>query len=376
MALPIYTPRTPVHDSHYTTYTEKSYGRAYDAVHPVQSPAGTVRGKMLKTAIFHNMAQELRTLSLIFDDARPSREDLQEVSDALAVMSNLEELTIMGLPSPDLDGWILRRCSFALRRFCSNLSLSSKDVQSFLGRQSDIIELGSTSSLRSSRGNSPNMAPYDPLPLKLLPNLTHLDCPAPVLLSILLASPPMRPITHLRADFTGVKSLEESEALACLSLFNTTIENLSIRRAVGGNHISPASGSVVGLSTADFVERFAERRRWTSLKFLEFLDGPFDATVVSGMQQAISTHFPNLHTLIWAPSGGVPGDGRRQTMAPTDIAATFMMFCPSLSTLILLEGAGDDDECKHVSYTRSRGQFAKVVRHEPGEIEGLWRHKW
>lgn len=227
----------------------------------------------MKNPIFHSMAQDLHTLSLVFDHARPTRDDLQDVSDALAMMTNLEDLTLMALPSPDSDGWILRSASFSLRRFTSNLSLSSKDVQSFLDRQSTIFELCTTSTLRSSRGHSTNTAPYDPLPLKLLPSLTHLDCPAPVLLSILLASPPMRPLTHLRVDFTGMKSLEVSEALATLSLFSSTLQSLSLRRGSGAN---PETGGVVGLTIADVVDRFAERRRWTALKFLELSDGPFD----------------------------------------------------------------------------------------------------
>ncbi|EMD40790.1 hypothetical protein CERSUDRAFT_91535 [Gelatoporia subvermispora B] len=371
MVLPIYTPRRAVHDVH-TVYDEKAtFDHDEDPMLPVQTPgAGTVRGKyiapfckMLKSTIFQNMTQELKTLSLVFEDTCPSLDELQEVSDALATMSNLEDLTLMGLPSPDSDGWILRRCSFSLRRFRSNLSLSSKDVQSFLNRQSSIVDLSSTSCLRSSRGHSNNTAPYDPLPLKLLPNLTHLECPAPVLLSILLASPPMRPLTHLRVDFTGIKSLEESEALACLSLFSSTLESLSVRRVPPSGQPNPANGGVVGLSTGDFVERFAERRRWPKLTFLELIDGPFDATVVPSLQEIVSTHFPGLDTLVWAPSSGVPADGAGQTLTPTGVATTFMTFCPALSAFTLLQNVEESKAMKHVTYTRGDNDSVVVAPH-------------
>ncbi|KAH9938225.1 uncharacterized protein B0H18DRAFT_1112404 [Fomitopsis serialis] len=68
------------------------------------------------------IARQVRRLNFDFEDLRPARAGLDMVADALAAMSNLEQLTLFGLPTRDSDGWILRRATFRLRSFCTNLS--------------------------------------------------------------------------------------------------------------------------------------------------------------------------------------------------------------------------------------------------------------
>ncbi|OBZ70152.1 hypothetical protein A0H81_09945 [Grifola frondosa] len=320
-----------------------------------------------------DISRNVRSLSLVLEDIRPSSDDLTVIAQALEALTHLEQLTLLGLPFPDSDGLVLRNTSFSLRKFVSDLSLCSKDVLEFLARQTCLVELGTTSSLPTAWSRAPIRCQpqYRILPNELIPDLKVLDCPASLLLSMLLASPPTRTITNLRVDLNRASSLLETDALVALASFSPTLKRLSLRRDMVG---SGARRSRAMRSMADVLDRIGEKRRWTALKFLELEDGPYDLTSVPALQQSISTYFPNIETLVWAPSRPAEHAEASNVLEPEYIASIFFMFCPSLRQFIFSEPESEDGEKTYTSFSRLRSKDM----HPEGildsaEVENMWR---
>ena len=221
------------------------------------------------------IARQVRRVTFDFEDVRPTRAGLEAVADALAAMTNLEELTLLGMPNRDTDGWILRRATFKLRLFVTSMSLTSKDVLDFLRAQPDITNLGTLSPPPPDMPTK-NAYQHMPFPADVVPRLTTLDCSAPFLLSLQAASPPTRPLTNMRVDLNRLNPNIESEALKALAAFSSSVKRLSLRRSALRQ--LPATGDRSGaMSMATVLNRAAPNRRWSKTEFLEMHDGTYDA---------------------------------------------------------------------------------------------------
>ncbi|KZT74315.1 hypothetical protein DAEQUDRAFT_187966 [Daedalea quercina L-15889] len=220
------------------------------------------------------IARQVRRLTVDFADVRPARAGLEILADALAAASGIEELTLLGMPAPDTDGWVLRKATFRLRQFTTNLALTSKDVLDFLRAQPDITALGARA---PPPPDAPTKSAYQhmPFPTDLAPCLRTLDCTAPFLLSLQAAAPPTRQLANLRVDLNRLNPSVESEALRALATFSSTARRLSLRRSTLRQ--SPALDRSGALSMGSVVGRLAENRRWSRLRFLEMHDGTYDA---------------------------------------------------------------------------------------------------
>ncbi|KAI0952142.1 hypothetical protein AcV7_008038 [Taiwanofungus camphoratus] len=328
--------------------------------------------KTITTPGLEHVASHVHSLTLAFEDVCPSHLGLQLVSSALAELTNLRDLTMLGMPSPESDGWVLRKASFSLDRFVTDLSLSSKDVLDFLARQTNITEMGTTSAAPSPTAHLKNAGQYHPFPSSLVRGLHTLDCPAPFLLSLLRSTPPTRPITSLRVDLNRLPPFVEVDALTALAMFSTKLKRLSLRRTVIGTAAATDESSAVGLSMTSLLNRIGAKRRWPVLKLLEIHDGSYDSTMIPALSQAISPHFPNVETLIWAPS-----DRRAHAKSHTTthyIAAIFFMFCRSLRHFVFLEPASDGQTATtYASFVKRPG--GEVVDHilDAKDVEDMWR---
>ncbi|PCH41116.1 hypothetical protein WOLCODRAFT_131710 [Wolfiporia cocos MD-104 SS10] len=313
------------------------------------------------------IGKQVRKMIIDFDDVRPTRAGLELVSAALSLLTNLTDLTLMGLPS-DNDGWILRGAPFSLDRFVTNLPLVSKDVLDFLARQPNVTELGTTSPPPHTAQPQPQGTyQYYPFPNHIAPRLTTLDCPAPFLLSLLAATPPTRPLTSLRVDLNRMHSLVEGDALTALALFSGTVERLSLRRSV--LRTSPISDSMVAMNMASVISRVATKRHWPKLRFLEMRDGKYNSTTIPSLAQSISTCFPHVEVLVWAPASHPAGS---KVVAPF-IASIFFTFCRSLRRFVFLEDASDLQNKKFVSVVKQEGGQCRGTSVDAEDVENMWR---
>lgn len=223
------------------------------------------------------VAHQIRKLSIDFGSERPTHSNLEHLSAALEALPNCTNLTLLGLPSVEYDGWVLRNTTFSLTRLVTNLSLTSKDVIDFLRRQPALAELSTTSPPPHLVQPRSTYAHF-PFPHEVVPNLHTLDCPAPFLFSLQVATPPTRPLMNMRLDLNRLNSLVEIEALTALATYSATVERLSLRRSV--LRTSPALDSVVALNMASVISRVANKRQWSKLKFLEMRDGMYDSVSI------------------------------------------------------------------------------------------------
>lgn len=225
-----------------------------------------------------HMARRVRKMTLDFGTVRPAPAALELVADALAAVTNLEELALFGMPSRENDGRVLRNASFKLHTFSTNLSLTSKDVLDFLSRQQGLTRIR-TISPPATEVPQRNAYQHMPFPHSVVPLLRALDCPAPFLMSLLAASPPTRPLTSLRVDLNRMNPLVESEALRALSTFSSTVKRLSLCRSVP--RASPASDSSGAMTMSSVMNCLAAKRKWSKLQFLEMRDGVYDSVSAS-----------------------------------------------------------------------------------------------
>lgn len=133
------------------------------------------------------IARQIRKLIIDFEDVHPTDDELELLCMTLLLCNSCTDLTLLGLPSAEFDGWMLRDTSFSLDRFVTNLSLTSKDVLDFLRRQPNITEL-STTSPPPHMVQPKSTYQHLPFPNEITPNLRSLDCPAPTCASTLTAS--------------------------------------------------------------------------------------------------------------------------------------------------------------------------------------------
>lgn len=221
------------------------------------------------------IARQVRKATFDFEGVRPTYAGLNGVADAVAAMTNLEELTLLGMPDRDTDGWVLRGASFRLRLFMTTLSLTSKDVLDFLRSQPNITTLATISPLPPDMSTK-NVYQHMSFPTDAVPRLTTLDCSAPFLISLQAASPPTRALTNMRVDLNRLNPNIESEALKALAAFSSSVKRLSLRRSALRQQ--PASGDRSGaMSMATVLNHAAPNRRWSKVEFLEMHDGTYDA---------------------------------------------------------------------------------------------------
>ena len=223
------------------------------------------------------IARQVRRVTFDFEHVRPTRACLEAVADALAAMPNVEELTLLGMPNRDIDGWILRGATFRLWLFATTMSLTSKDVLDFLRAQPDITSLGTFSPpLPDMPQAAKNAYQHMPFPADVARRLTTLDCSAPFLLSLQAASPPTRPLVNMRVDLNRLNPNVESESLKALAAYSSSVKRLSLRRTTLRQ--LPATGDRSGaLSMAAVLNRAAPNKRWARTEFLEMYDGTYDA---------------------------------------------------------------------------------------------------
>lgn len=340
-----------------------------------------------------HIANHVRSLSLSFGESRPSPSGLKIVAKAFESLPNLEELIILGIAHPDKDGWILKNVPFTLRRFVTDLSPFSVDVLRFLAQQPGIFEFGTTIQYLGPTKTRVHINTQDRIafPPKILPNLTTLDCPGEFLLSLLLSAPPTRALTHLRLYLDTVTPSVEVDILSALSMFSPNLQTLSLHREAADNRkIRRARDPALWLTMAEVIIRFAERRQWTNLRYLELHDGIFDPVSmvlarssvtglimnvqasITDLQESIFTHFKHLETLVWAPSPPLEmlsGSNylTRKALTPEHIALTFMSFCSSLKRFVLLDPGIDEQG--------TTGQYISFGKHGGGEVyeEGVLR---
>ncbi|OSX60302.1 hypothetical protein POSPLADRAFT_1058477 [Postia placenta MAD-698-R-SB12] len=313
------------------------------------------------------VAHQIRKLSIDFGSERPTHSNLEHLSAALEALPNCTNLTLLGLPSVEYDGWVLRNTTFSLTRLVTNLSLTSKDVIDFLRRQPALAELSTTSPPPHLVQPRSTYAHF-PFPHEVVPNLHTLDCPAPFLFSLQVATPPTRPLMNMRLDLNRLNSLVEIEALTALATYSATVERLSLRRSV--LRTSPALDSVVALNMASVISRVANKRQWSKLKFLEMRDGMYDSYSIPKLAQAISSCFPNVETLVWAPASHPAGS----TIVVPFIASIFFTFCRSLKQFIFLDDASDVTNKKFVSIAKTSSGLCEVLVKAP-EVENMWREE-
>jgi len=320
------------------------------------------------TPEMQSIARQVRRLTFDFEDVRPARAGLDMVADALAAMSNLEQLTLLGMPTRDFDGWILRRTTFRLRSFCTNLSLISMDVLNFLRRQPGLTSLTTTSPPAS---DAPTKSAYQhmPFPMDAVPRLSTLDCCAPFLLSLQAASPPTRPLTHLRVDLNKLNPCIEIEALKALAAFSSTVRRLSLRRSA--LRLSPASDRSGAMSMTSVINRMAMKRRWAKLHFLEMRDGTYDASTIPSLSQSISQSFPFVETIVWAPSSHPVGS----TASAACIAIIFFTFCRHLRQFAFLDGTSDPANKIYLSVSKQAGGELQAVPVGVKDVEEMWRQE-
>lgn len=243
-------------------------------------PEGTVRGTPIIpfcTTVtapgLQLIARQVRKVTFDFDGVRPTHADLETVADALAAMTSLEELSLLGMPNRDTDGWVLRRATPKLRLFMTNISLTSMDVIDFLRSQPAITHLGT---LTPPPIPTRNAYQHMPFPADVVPRLTTLDCSASFLISLQAASPPTSSLTNMSVDLNRLNPNVENEALKALAAFSSTVRRLSLRRSVLRHQ--PASGDQSGaMSMSTVLDRTSPNRRWPRLEFLEMHDGTYDA---------------------------------------------------------------------------------------------------
>ncbi|TFY60799.1 hypothetical protein EVJ58_g4917 [Rhodofomes roseus] len=315
---------------------------------------------------FESIARQVRRLDMDFEDVRPTRAGLEMVANALAAMSNLDELVLLGLPSREADGWVLRKVTGRLRLFCTNLSIVSWDMLDFLRRQQDIVHLG-TRSPPASEAPMRNAYQHMPFPTDVVPRLRTLDSPAPVLLSLQAASPPTRPLTHMRIDLNKLHPNVESEALKALAAFSSTVKRLSLCRSA--LRLSPASDRSGAMCMASVINRIAMNRRWAKLEFLEMRDESYDASAIPGLSQAISRCCPAVETIVWAPSTHPAGS----TASAACIAIIFFTFSRHLRQFIFLDDASDPANKKYLSVAKQQGGELRAVPVGATEVEGMWK---
>lgn len=228
----------------------------------------------------------------------------------------------------------------------------------FLRRQPALAELSTTSPPPHLVQPRSTYAHF-PFPHEVVPNLHTLDCPAPFLFSLQVATPPTRPLMNMRLDLNRLNSLVEIEALTALATYSATVERLSLRRSV--LRTSPALDSVVALNMASVISRVANKRQWSKLKFLEMRDGMYDSYSIPKLAQAISSCFPNVETLVWAPASHPAGS----TIVVPFIASIFFTFCRSLKQFIFLDDASDVTNKKFVSIAKTSSGLCEVLVKAP-----------
>ncbi|CCM03145.1 uncharacterized protein FIBRA_05267 [Fibroporia radiculosa] len=313
------------------------------------------------------IARQVWKMTIDFEDIRPTHEGLELVSTTLTSLTSCTDLTLLGLPSVEKDGWILRDTTFQLERFATNLSPTSPDVLAFLEGQSHITELNTMCPhphvVRPEAMHQPV-----PFPNELIPALNTVECPAPFLVSLLCPAPDVRPLTSLRVDLsTQNAQVTESEALTALGTISENVGRLSLRRSMCRTTAMPRH--VVEQNLTGAIDQLATKSPWKKLRFLEMRDGMYDLGTIPRLAGVISTCFPHIETLVWAPSG-YPGGSRVVTAY---IGSIFLTFCRSLRQFVCLDNTSDPENKRYMSVEKQSGGKMSQSEIDANDAENMWR---
>ncbi|THH32952.1 hypothetical protein EUX98_g1253 [Antrodiella citrinella] len=282
------------------------------------------------TTGFDIRAKLLTSLTVFFDKPEgsqyvwPKPMNTVIVNDTLGVLTSLRDLTITGL-EPRNDGWILDSCGALLERFCTDLWSLSKEMVSFLKKQTHLTSLIFIPKYRPQTKSNMYALLYR-VDSTFLRALRTLRCGGGFLLFLERSRPKgMPPVRNLRVDLFATDRLLHTRILNALSLFGDTLKSLSLRfeaPAYSTRHVD------------DTICKFAEgSESWARLKFLEVRGMMYSRQAEKDFLHAIFRHFPRLRVLIWVPAYFAP-DGHR--LHPARVASQFLLRCQKLRRFVFV----------------------------------------
>jgi len=90
---------------------------------------------------------------------------------------------------------------------------------------------------------------------------------------------------------------------------------------------------------------------------------------IPSLSQSISTCFPHIETLVWAPASHPAGS----TIVVPFIASIFFTFCRSLRQFVFLDDASDAENKKFISIAKEGTGKVVQVEVTAEEVEDMWK---